>query len=413
MNENLARIDWRMGQALLPEHLIAQEESLLADVNMKFRLRGLPFHGVGVLKITEPLLKEGIFAVQELAALMISGTLLAYPGNTLLAPFNLNAPGTTKVALYLHLLSVPVVSASDAPTETGSVHVSRKFYQTVLSASQDLPDVAESFKMAEFTKSPEGIWQIAMDYVPPLFQVGASPFFRNELRSLADSLANFQYSLYMDSMSYLSGDSLTTVKQCLKSVYIVQRLLANISGDVFRPHPFYLYEELLRLYTEVCFYRGMAPENVTAAYPYNNPAAIYQIIAFLEKQIQMVKNLPPYIPFLLKDNIYSVTLPEEVRKANSIYLLVQKNQVTRKMSLADVKLASYSRLSFVHKMALKGVPLRRLDHPHFRHAFGAEVEFYQISEGEEWDYALSEMKAAFYDRPELAEANFFIFWRIE
>jgi type VI secretion system protein ImpJ len=413
MNENLARIDWKMGQSLLPEHLIAQEESLLADANYKFSMLGVPFYGIGRLKILESLLAEGIFSVQAIAVVTMSGTLLVYPGNINIAPFNLNMPGTTKVSLYFHLLNTLAGSSSESSAKMeGATDVPRKLYQTVFSADQDFPDVVESLKIAEFIKSPDGIWEFSKDYVPPLFQVGTSPFFRKELQTLGDSLANFQYSLYMDSMSYLSGDSLMTVKQCLKRVYVVQRLLTNILADVHL-HPFFLQEELLKLYAEVCFYRGMAPENITAAYSHGNTAVIYKIIDILGNQIQMVKNLPPYIPFKLTDNVYTATLPEKVRRASSVYLLVQKDQITRKITLAEVKLAGSSRLSFVHKMALKGIPFKRVEHPQFRHAFGAEVEFYLISEGEEWDYALNEMSAAFYDRPELADTNFYIFWRIE
>ncbi|MEN6488131.1 MAG: type VI secretion system baseplate subunit TssK, partial [Smithella sp.] len=104
MNESLARIDWKMGQALLPEHLIAQEESLLAHNNFKFRMLGVPFYGIGSLRIIESLLAEGIFSVREIEAVTGSGTLLVYPGNISITPFNLNMPGTTKVSLYLHLL---------------------------------------------------------------------------------------------------------------------------------------------------------------------------------------------------------------------------------------------------------------------------------------------------------------------
>ncbi|MEN6375655.1 MAG: type VI secretion system baseplate subunit TssK [Smithella sp.] len=413
MNEILARIDWKMGQALLPEHLIAQEESLLADSNFKFRMLGMPFYGIGSLKIIESLLAEGIFSVQEIAAVMVSGKVLVYPGNISVAPFNLNMTGTTKVALYFHLLNTPVDSSSGAIGKTESAaDIPRKFYKTVFSTDQDFPDVVESLKIAEFIKSPDGIWQFSRNYVPPLLQVGTSPFFIQEIKTLSESLTNFQYSLYMDSMSYLSGDSLTTVKQCLKRVYIVQRLLANILADVHL-HPFFLQEELLNLYAEVCFYREMAPENITEAYRHGNPVAIYKIIDILEKLFQMAKSLPPYIPFALTDNIYKVTLTEEVRKASSVYFLVQKDQVMRNIALSEVKLAGLSRLSAVHKMALKGIPLKRVEHPQFRHAFGSEVEFYLISEGEEWDYALSEMCAAFYNRPELADINFYIFWRIE
>lgn len=413
MNDSLARIDWKMGQALLPEHLIAQEESLLAQSNLKFKMLGVPFYGIGSLKIIESLLAEGIFSVREIEAVTGAGTLLVYPGNISITPFNLNMPGTIRVSLYLHLLDAPADSSTGTKAKTeGAPDIPRKLYKTVFSADQDFPDVVESLKIAEFVKSPDGIWQFSRDYVPPLLQVGTSPFFVQEIKTLSESLINFQYSLYMDSMSYLSGDSLTTVKQCLKRVYIVQRLLSNILADVHL-HPYLLQEELLKLYAEVCFYREMAPENITESYRHANPAAIYKIIDILEKQFQMAKSLPPYIPFVLTDNIYKATLPEEVRKASSVYFLVQKDQITRNIFLSEVKLAGLSRLSSVHKLALKGIPLKKVEHPQFRHAFGSEVEFYLISEGEEWDYALSEMCAAFYNRPELTDMNFYIFWRIE
>ncbi|SEM09362.1 type VI secretion system protein ImpJ [Syntrophus gentianae] len=414
MDDKLARVSWKMGQTLLPEHLTAMEDFLLADTVLRFRVQGLPAYGIGKLILNETLLSEGIFSVQEMTLVLSSGLLLSVPGNVRLSPFNLNLPGTIKVAVYLHLLEES--PAADSSPEGWGDEVEEKIprlmHRMALSSEQDYANAIETLKLAEFQKSPQGVWQISRDYVPPLLQMGTSPFLRSEIDALAEALALFQYNLYMDAVSYLSGDSLSSVKQCLKSVFRTQRLLANLVSQVHL-HPFYLCEELLTLYTEVCFYRNTTPENITSAYNHDQLAFLHTLIDLISKQMQMVRSLPPYLPFELSDNIYRVKLPDEIRQATNVYLLAQKDRVISRLSLEDVKLASLSRLPVVHKMALQGVPFKRVEHPSFQHAFGAEVEFYLIKEGEEWDHALTEMMVAFYNRPELKDTAFYIFWRIE
>ena len=414
MDDKLARVCWKMGQTLLPEHLLALEDSLLANTVLRFRMQGLPSYGIGKLILNESLLGEGIFSVQEMTLVMSSGLLLSVPGNARLSPFNLNLPGTTKVSVYLHILNeIPAADSSPGGWEDDAeVRIPRVIHRMALSSEQDYPNVIETLKLAEFKKSPQGAWQISRDYIPPLLQLGTSPFLRSEIDALSEALALFQYNLYMDAVSYLSGDSLSSVKQCLKSVFKAQRLLANLVSQVHL-HPFFLCEELLTLYTEVCFYRNTTPENITSAYNHDQLAFLNTLIDLINKQMQLVRSLPPYLPFELGDNIYQVKLPDEIRQATNVYLLAQKDRIITQLSIGDLKLASFSRLPVVHKMALQGVPFKRVEHPSFQHSFGAEIEFYLIKEGEEWDHALNEMTVAFYNRPDLKDTAFYIFWRIE
>jgi type VI secretion system protein ImpJ len=414
MDDKLARVSWKMGQTLLPEHLMAMEDSLLINSVLRFRMQGLPYYGIGKLVLNESLLGEGIFSIQDMVLVMPSGLLLGIPGNAALSPFNLNLPGTVKVSVYLHILSDAPASDSGPGgwDEDAEIRIPRLMHRLALSSEQDYPNVIDTLKLAEFKKSPQGAWQIAPDYIPPLLQMGTSPFLRSEMEALAEALALFQYNLYMDAVSYLSGDSLSSVKQCLKSVIRTQRLLANLGSQVHL-HPFFLYEELSVLYTEVCFYRNTTPENVTAAYNHDQLAALNTLIDLINKQMQLVRSLPPYLPFELGDNMYKVKLPDEIRQATAVYLLAQKDRIITKLSIDDLKLASLSRLPVVHKMALQGIPFKRVEHPSFQHSFGAEIEFYLIKEGEEWDYALSEMTVAFYNREDLKDTAFYIFWRIE
>ena len=414
MNDKLARVSWKMGQTLLPEHLLAQEDSLLADTVLRFRMQGLPSYGIGNLILNETLLGEGIFSIQEMTLIMASGLLLNVPGNAEVSPFNLNLPGTTRVSLYLHIFN-NITTAANTPGgwgEEAEVRIPRVMCPLVISSEQDYPNALATLKLAEFKKSPQGAWQVSQEYIPPLLQVGTSPFLRSEIDALGEALALFQYNLYMDAVSYLSGDSLSSVKQCLKSVFRAQRLLANLGSQVHL-HPFFLYEELNTLYTEVCFYRNTKPENVTSPYNHDQLSSLNNIIRLLDKQMQLVSSLPPYLPFELIDNIYRVKLPDEIRQATNVYVLAQKEGVVTQLDISGLKLASLSRLPIVHKMALQGIPFKRVEHPSFQHSFGAEVEFYLIKEGEEWDHALNESTVVFYSRPELKEAAFYIFWRIE
>ncbi len=80
MAGKLSRVRWQMGQTLLPEHFQAQEEALLAETNMRFRMSGIPAYGVAALKWNETLISEGVFSIQAMALVMPSGLLLDVPG---------------------------------------------------------------------------------------------------------------------------------------------------------------------------------------------------------------------------------------------------------------------------------------------------------------------------------------------
>jgi type VI secretion system protein ImpJ len=80
-------------------------------------------------------------------------------------------------------------------------------------------------------------------------------------------------------------------------------------------------------------------------------------------------------------------------------------------SLDNFKIASISRLPIVHKFYLQGISFKRLERPPFQHSFGPEVDIYQLTIGEEWDYALSELLVGFYVNPQLMNAKYFLHWR--
>lgn len=412
MSGKLARVRWQMGQTLLPEHFAAQEEALLADAALRARTRGLPAYGIASLRWNDSLLTEGVLSLQAATIVLPTGTLLDIPGNAQASPINLNVPGTPRVTVYLHCLEE---RAEPEQRDSGwaVAHddaVPRRVLQVALAADQSYPGAIDTLKLAELEKDPEGLWRLASSYVPPLLSVGTSPFLRAELAELPRALDAFQYKLAMDAASYLSGGSLFSVKQCLKAVYRAQRFLRNLAGQI-HPHPYHVYETLKELYVEVCFYRDSSPRDVAEPYNHDKLAECFQhILAPLAEQMQLAEKRSPYQPFEFRDGVYRIGLAPELRQAKEVYFLIQKNQVNKTVRLEDFKLGAPSRLQMIHKLALKGVPIDKVDRPMLAHSFGPEVEFYQLRQAEEWDYALREEAAAFYHCPGFEELEFYLYW---
>ena len=411
MSGKLARVRWEMGQALLPDHFVAQEEALTADAQARHRTRGLPATGIAALKVNDTLLAEGIFSVRTLTVMMPSGLLLDVPGNAVISSFNLNVPGTVSVPVYLHRVGE---AEQEAEGEEAEDPFPRVIHKLVLSSEQGLSEALETLKIAQFEKDPDGAWRLSGKFIPPLVQVGTSPFLVDSLKVIAESLEPFQYKLTQEiAASYLSGDSLTSAKQCLKAVYGFQRLLADLFHKV-HPHPYYLLEALKAFYTEVCFYQNTVPEHISDPYDDDRLGACFgQVLDPLIKLLQLTRAPSPYLPFALEDNLFKVAMPARTREAREVYFLVQKESAGQNVSLKEVKLAGTARVSLVHKLALQGIPLRRIERPPFQHSFGAEVDFYMVTMGEEWDHALRELSVAFYHTPQLAGIKFYLYWRFD
>ena len=209
----------------------------------------------------------------------------------------------------------------------------------------------------------------------------------------------------------MGGSGLFKVEQCLKSVYRIQRFLANLRSQV-HIHPYCVYEALKNFYIEVCFYKSKVPENITSPYHHDQLATCFkEILDPLQEQMKLIQVESPYLPFTFSDGLYRIQLPPEIRGAREVYVLVQKSHVSKTVSLEDLKLASFSRISLVHRLALQGIGLKKVDQPSFQHAFGPEVDFFRIIEGEEWDHALRDLSLAFYDNPNLKEMEFYIYRR--
>ena len=413
MTDMLARIHWKMGQSILPEFFVTQEDSLLRDSILRFRATGVPFYGIANLEWSDALISEGVVSINKMTIIMPSGRLLNVPENARLEPFNLGLVGSTKISLYCHF-----TMADDTHEEERNGwydeemdDIPRVYHRLTLSSEQNIQGLMESIKIAVFEKDPDDTWHLSETYVPPLLQMGTTLFFKKKMDELSHMLELFHYNLALEASGYLSGDSLINVKMCMKSSLQLQRLLANINAQI-HCHPYYLYEALNLFYTEICYYKKIVPENNTAPYNHDKLADCFNVIIKpLMAQMQDMETKSPYLPFAYKNGIFGIKLPPEIRAAREVYFLVQKAHVGEKIDLSNMKLGCMSRISTIHRIALPGVPLRKTERPPFQHSFGAEVEFFKIAEGEEWDYALRELTLAFYHQTRFEEMEYFLYWR--
>jgi type VI secretion system protein ImpJ len=403
-----------MGQALLPEHFYALERSLREEALLRAQLGPLPLWGVGHLKWDAFQLVRGIVSLEELKLVFPSGTLIDVPGNTAPVAFNLNNTGQTRTPLYLHLLQDFEVVSTDAPDGSADSAIERKLQKLALSSQAYSERAEQSFKLAEFEKAADGSWALVADYLPPMVRVTGSPFFE-PLQKRLSGLTQLLHQTLVDEIrdNYLAGQTLVAAKEALKGLYRFKAFLANV-GKELHPHPFSLFEQVQALYLEVCMLRGTEPSELERPYVHDALGPhLKELIAKLENQVQLAKSSTPYTAFARREGLQLCVLPDAAKKARSVYWLLQKPRVGTKLELGGVKLASESRLATVHQLALRGIPYKRIENPPFHHPFSSEVEFYAISEGEEWDHAVRDGKLAFFHRPEFEQVRAFIYWRNE
>lgn len=409
-----SRVHWHMGQALLPEHFYAQERSLREEVALRLRLSPVPSWGLGTLELDGFQLQKGILSIQEMSLVLPSGTIVDIPGNTAPATLNLNTTGVSVAPVYVHLQSgyeVIALGAGDA----GEEGIERIVQKVELSSNATSETAAQSFKLAEFESSPDGIWSLRADYLPPLVCVGRSaPLFEDQRRRMhAIARALRQTLLDEIEQNHLAGDSQSAAKQALRGVFAFAEVLYDLDQGVAL-HPFDVFRALRALYADVCVFRGIDPFELEARYQHEDLArCLGKLLEELEDHAKIGRQSVPYVAFAQKEGMLECALGPEVKRARDVFVLIKKPQVATRLDLGGVKLASPTRLHTVYERALKGIPFSRIESPPFHHGFSSNVELFAISPGQEWDYAIQEGKIVLFDAPQLANCRLYLYWRSE
>lgn len=405
----MAPVRWTLGQSLLPEHFVAQEESLRDEFKVRLGYIGAPLFGVARLTWDNVQLGRGVIQINDLTLVLPSGQLLDIPGNCDPVAFDLESVGTSHVQLHIAWTPDHVPD----PTHQSSHQIDRVRSQAALVGVRMAHIDAELFHLADFSKNLEGVWHLDLSYIPPSIGIVGTPFFLPILERLDEILNSFHETLIEDvRTNYLARQLHISAQQSLREVFKLKGKIADcVNGlDI---HPYELYQMARSLYVDMSIYREVQPLEANTPYLHQKKGSSFGTI--LDALSVLVgsdtRKSGHYTPFEQTEGLLRCKLPDEAKQGKELYLLVQKQSTGQRIELDRVKFASPSRLASVQRRALRGVPYQPIERPPFHHDFGSEVEFYAFTLGQEWDHVIHEGTLATYERPELAKVHLFLLWR--
>lgn len=412
MMDALKRVSWRVGQPLLPGHLVAQEDSLIAYAHVSFKQMGFPLYGFSVLKWEETLLNKGIVSVQKLTVVFSGGHVVNSPGNSTVKSFDLNQSGKDRVTLYLHLLSSKKEEEEFLDSGLDQEKIVYAINQLELSDDPNAPMVLASIKIGEFKKDLNGYWKFSLDHIPPLLSVKGTPFFEEILFGIKTKLGQFQDSIEMSSKEEgdFEGHTLETML-CLKEIAKMRRLLANIEAEI-ATHPFILYETLNQyLETIALLYKNKGfPE--TLPYQHEKLGPLFKKMVDLMSLEEVASQAISHLTFEKKDRCYlSEKLPQELQDAKEIFLIIQKIDQGGNPNIEGLKLSAYGRLMNTVIFGVQGISTIRIDRAPFSHSFSKRANVFSIEKGIEWNHALKEGRLAFDYKDNHIDVQASLYWR--
>lgn len=408
-----APVRWFLGQTVLPEHFVALQQLTEAACELRSRTAALPHYGLARLTLSEPLLRDGILAISELTAILPDGGVVSVPGNCTLAPLSLAATSATRVSVYLHVTSDQVSAAGNRIYDSDPRTVERLIARGVLSTNDQVERSIAGLRIGDFEKGVAGSWSLAESYIPPLLQVGNTPYLTGPLQALDAQMSALEPQLAVQLQdTFLRPDRLSAIRRCLAELSRMQSLIADLRNRVaFHPHE--LHRALRDLYFETCCFHEVLPEPPTLPYRHDDLAGSFRtVLELLQRALRPVYVRSTHLRFQKSNGLFTLSgLPQEVKDAEEVYLLVQRPTLHDRVPMDDVKLSCTSRLALVHRLVLRGVVYKHVERPPFPHTFGPEVDFYQLQDGEEWEHAMRESSLSLYVHPVLERANVFLFWR--
>jgi type VI secretion system protein ImpJ len=173
---SLCRIDWKLGQALMPDHFLWQEDSLRREVEMRAAHQALPRWGLVELGWDEALLRAtGRLLINRLELVFETGALVDIPGNARPVSLDLPKPGLDPIDVYVHLSSEPEIIKGGWSDREGSLIELRM--QKLALATEPLRTPLPGFRLLRLVPCFEGPenkpnpkptgWILDGTYAPP------------------------------------------------------------------------------------------------------------------------------------------------------------------------------------------------------------------------------------------------------
>ncbi len=400
----MQRVDWQMGQMLLPHHMVSQEESVLGHLKHVMKQLGLPFYGISRLHWDETLFAQGIISLLELSIIFPSGQIVDISKNASLTSFDLNSTEKSDITLYLHILEDTIQKEEEIKWDEDTAKITFALQRVVLSHLKTYDLSKEVFEIGRFEKSPENEWKLNTRFIPPLLNLTADPFLSKIFTKISALLESGKKKLIrgMENAELFAFQN-TEWRMCLLEIARIQRFFRNILEEKISFHPFFLYEKL-------CLLLDCSLTSTTPTYDHDQLSGLFEdLFQKLQHLFVSEQNDLSCIEF---EKFSIEALPKELGSAKDIYLIVQKPETHALLSLQSFKLASRLRMTHVRHFSLPGIPLLPIKKPAFLNSrFAAEVEVFVIEQKEEWKKALSEGNLVVFHPDITLDFHFFLYWR--
>ncbi len=412
----LARVCWKLGQPLFPEHLLAQEKSLLANMIERYKAVRGPSWGILELEYDTSQIYSGTLKFINLSVILNSGILLKLGGNMFLSPKNLLLSGKETCSVHCHVLQED--SSKVEPWCDNKKKVEKNFYRVVLSKgeiNQKQPievrkelEHIETFKLAVFERQQASKWKLSSNFVPPLAIVGQSPFLAKPMEQLRDVLDRFFVILQLmwnDTKSYPLYD-------CIKSVHATICFLENVDKGI-AISTYDLYRVLYDLCVSIRMYKGRFPDREILSYDHENPKQWFDpLYNNILDQLSGHKVVVSKSKFELNDGIYTTNMLSGESKIEEVFLAVEQRLDPEGIPKIPPKVGAKSDIEILFKHALTGIKTKKII-PNFDHDLHPESLFFIMEKDLQFRKAVKEKAFSFYAQKEYEKFNFYLFYSMK
>ena len=422
-----------MGQALLPAHLTAQERFQLSDSALRnFAQGSAPQYGVSQLVWDEALLRNGSVCIERFQLVLPShNRVVNYPGNSHVASTPLSLVELKQPAAYFFVLEA--LDSGKEPSQLASqpgYDVEHRHYKLVFGATRHFPtemehllaeyDIEYQGCLGIFKRDVQGFWDVTDQHIPPLLQVGNSPYLRVALNKLRAQLQHYSENLQSSySNEPLPLKQYVNVSNCARSVQSTLFLLANLSclnsepGEV-NPHPYDLYEHLYRLHLDLSLHQEIWPGGDVLPYRHQQLHSVFRdILGKISPLLSGESTHDRSSQFVLKEGILATPLPKQADKTDRLYFIVKLNERPALQASDLPRISCLTRLDRMYEYSLNGLRLSAVEEAELSFSFGSNTQCFQIEKDQELAFLFAENSVAFYDHPNLHGREYFIYAQSE